>query len=108
MDAQVDVLSPGPCGNAPPRTRHRECPICHGRGQVVDAAQFVADAGPTLLIVLGGLALLTGKVILPRELKAAQQRADEYRQERDEFKALTLRSVNVAERAAHIAEREVP
>lgn len=59
---------------------------------------FLANSSPVALFAIFIVALLRRWLVLPRELDARDARIRELEDERDEFKDLAFRALNIGER----------
>jgi hypothetical protein len=71
-------------------------------------ARVLASASPAVMLALFIFALLKRWLLLPRELDAMEKRFAEVVSERDEYKAMLFRALNIGERAVTVAERTGP
>lgn len=69
-----------------------------------DFATFLADASPAVMLAIFILALLKRWLVLPRELDDRDKRVVELEGERDEYKNIAFRALNVGERVASAVE----
>ncbi len=67
-------------------------------------ANTIAEVSGPVMLVLALVALWRGWVVFPREIEVRDRRIADLRQERDEFKELTLAALKQAERVATTAE----
>lgn len=67
-------------------------------------ASSLAELSPPAMLAVFIFALLRRWVILPRELDEANSRIEELKGERNEFKTLAFRALNVGERVATVVE----
>jgi cell division protein FtsL len=70
----------------------------------LDYAGLLSSASPALMLAIFIVALSTRRLILPRELDNCEKRVRELEGERDEFKAMAFRALNVGERVVSVAE----
>jgi hypothetical protein len=70
----------------------------------LDFAGTLADASPALMLAIFIIALLRRWLVLPRELDDRDRRIAELERERDQFKTMTFRLLNVGERVVGAAE----
>lgn len=75
-----------------------------GSPSVLDAAGILADASPALMLAIFVIALLRRWLVLPRELDDRDRRIAELETERDEYKTMAFRALNVGERVVSVAE----
>lgn len=71
---------------------------------LIDLASVLANASPALMLAILIIALLRRWLVLPRELDDRDRRITELEKERDEYKLLLFRVVNVGERVTAAAE----
>ena len=67
-------------------------------------ASVLADASPALMLAIFILALSRGWLVLPRELENRDKRIVELGAERDEYKRMAFRALDVGERITTVAE----
>ncbi len=72
----------------------------------MEFASTLASASPALMLAIFIVAMATRRLILPRELDAANKRIEELERERDEYKQMAFRALDVGERAITTVERE--
>lgn len=65
----------------------------------MDIAGTLASASPALMLAIFIIALSTKRLILPRELDVANARILELEKERDEYKHMAFRTLELGERA---------
>jgi len=70
----------------------------------LDIAGALAEASPAVIFIALILALLKGWLVLPRELADRDKRIVELEAERDEYKTMTFRALQVGERGVAVAE----
>lgn len=70
----------------------------------LDFAGTLAGASPALMLAIFIIALLRRWLVLPRELDDRDRRIAELERERDQFKTMTFRLLNVGERVVGAAE----
>lgn len=75
-----------------------------GANGFLDFAGTLADASPALMLAIFIIALLRRWLVLPRELDDRDRRIGELERERDQFKTMTFRLLNVGERVVGAAE----
>jgi cell division protein FtsL len=80
----------------------------NGGAAALDFAGTLAGASPALMLAIFIVALLRRWLVLPRELDQRDQRIAELEKERDEFKTMALRALNVGERVVSVAEDRGP
>lgn len=69
-------------------------------------AEVIGNASPAVMLAMFILALVRRWFVLPRELDQAYKRIAELEQERDEYKAMLFRALDVSERiTAAVEER---
>lgn len=70
----------------------------------LDLANLIASASPVTLIALFVVALLRRWLILPREIDEKDKRIDQLESERDEYKGMAFRALDIGERVTSAAE----
>lgn len=71
---------------------------------VIQLGELIANASPVALFGLFIASLLKGWLVLPRELQARDKRIIELARERDEFKAMAYKTLNISERFVSVTE----
>lgn len=71
----------------------------------VDFANLLASASPVTLIALFVIALLKRWLILPREIDEKDKRIDQLESERDEYKGMAFRALDIGERITSATEQ---
>lgn len=71
----------------------------------MELVNFLSNASPIALISLLAVALLRRWLVLPRELDEKSIRIRELEMERDEYKDMVFRALNVGERIADASEK---
>lgn len=71
----------------------------------LDVVTLLSSAGPTTIVLFGLLALAKGWVVFSRELAKRDERIKELESERDEFKGMAFRLLDVGERITSSAEQ---
>lgn len=72
--------------------------------EIVELGKLIGDLSAPAMLALLIVALVKRWLILPRELDEARTRVEELKGERNEFKGLLYRALNIGERAASFAE----
>lgn len=72
--------------------------------EALNFAGTLAGASPALMLAIFIVALLKRWLVLPRELDARDNRVTELERERDEYKQMAFRALQVGERVATVAE----
>lgn len=67
-------------------------------------AELVGNASPAVMLAMFVLALIRRWFVLPRELDHAYKRIIELERERDEYKTMLFRAIDVSERITAAAE----
>lgn len=67
-------------------------------------AGVLSTASPAFMLAIFIIALSTKRLILPRELDARDKRILQLEVERDEYKQMAFRALNVGERVVSVAE----
>ena len=67
-------------------------------------AGLLSSASPALMLAIFILALSTRRLILPREIDDRDKRILQLEVERDEYKQMAFRALNVGERVVSVAE----
>lgn len=67
-------------------------------------ASLLSSASPALMLAIFILALSTRRLILPREIDDRDKRILQLEVERDEYKQMAFRALNVGERVVSVAE----
>jgi cell division protein FtsL len=67
-------------------------------------ATVLSSASPALMLAIFILAMAAGKIILPREVASRDKRILQLEVERDEYKQMAFRALNVGERVVSVAE----
>lgn len=80
-----------------------QAPAPAGNG-LLDMAGTIADASPPVMLAIFILVLLRGWLVLPREVEYRDKRIAELERERDEYKDMAFRALNVGERVVSAAE----
>ena len=68
-------------------------------------AELLSSASPGLMLAIFIVALSAGKIILPREVESRDKRILQLEVERDEYKQMAFRALNVGERVVSVAEQ---
>ncbi len=68
----------------------------------------LADASPLVIILTFIGLLVSGKIVLDRELKAIKAEREKSDARADRFEQMTLRLLATTEKVAAIAEKELP
>jgi cell division protein FtsL len=68
-------------------------------------AEVLSSASPALMLAIFILALSTRRLILPREIDDRDKRILQLEVERDEYKQMAFRALNVGERVVSVAEQ---
>lgn len=71
----------------------------------VDLANLIASASPVSLIALFVVALLKRWLVLPREVDEKDKRIAQLEGERDEYKAMAFRALDIGERVTTATEQ---
>ena len=69
-----------------------------------DWAGVLSTASPAFMLAIFILALSTRRLVLPRELDERDKRILQLEAERDEYKQMAFRALNVGERVVSVAE----
>jgi cell division protein FtsL len=69
-------------------------------------AEILSSASPAFMLAIFIIALSTRRLILPRELDDRDKRIRELETERDEYKMMVFRALNVGERVVSVAEQK--
>ena len=72
--------------------------------EVVELGRLIGGLSGPAVTALVVMALVKGWLILPRELNTAEKRIEELKGERNEFRNLLYKALNIGERAASAAE----
>lgn len=72
--------------------------------QGVELAQLLTNSSPVFLFSLFIVALLKRWLVLPREVDDKAQRVRELEAERDEYKDMAFRALNIGERIVSASE----
>lgn len=67
-------------------------------------ASVLSTASPALMLAIFILAMAAGKIVLPREVENRDKRILQLELERDEYKQMAFRALNVGERVVSVAE----
>lgn len=67
-------------------------------------AGLLSSASPAFMLAIFILALSTRRLVLPRELDDREKRILQLEVERDEYKQMAFRALNVGERVVSVAE----
>jgi cell division protein FtsL len=67
-------------------------------------AEVLSSASPAFMLAIFIIALSTRRLILPRELDDRDKRILQLEVERDEYKQMAFRALNVGERVVSVAE----
>ena len=67
-------------------------------------AEVLSSASPAFMLAIFIFALSTRRLILPRELDDRDKRILQLEVERDEYKQMAFRALNVGERVVSVAE----
>jgi cell division protein FtsL len=68
-------------------------------------AELLSSASPAFMLAIFIVALSTRRLILPRELDDREKRILQLEVERDEYKQMAFRALNVGERVVSVAEQ---
>lgn len=68
-------------------------------------AEVLSSASPAFMLAIFIVALSTRRLILPRELDDRDKRILQLEVERDEYKQMAFRALNVGERVVSVAEQ---
>lgn len=79
-------------------------PVPADVSSAIDVATLLADASPAVMFALFIFALLRGWLVLPREVTLRDKRIAELEAERNEYRLMTFRALNVGERVAAVVE----
>jgi cell division protein FtsL len=67
-------------------------------------AELLSSASPALMLAIFIIALVMGKIVLPREVENRDKRIMQLEVERDEYKQMAFRALQVGERVVSVAE----
>jgi cell division protein FtsL len=67
-------------------------------------AGVLSTASPALMLAIFILAMAAGKIVLPREVASRDKRILQLEVERDEYKQMVFRALQVGERVVSVAE----
>lgn len=70
----------------------------------IDFATSAASLSPPVMLAIALLAFLRGWVVLPREIERRDAQIAQVEQERDEYKAMTFRLLDVGEHLTSLTE----
>jgi hypothetical protein len=80
-----------------------------GGGDFGGMAETIGNASPAVMLAMFILALVRRWFVLPRELDQAYKRIAELETERDEYKAMLFRALDISERiTSAVEERSKP
>ena len=80
-----------------------------GADNLTGVAETIGNASPAVMLAMFIIALIRRWFILPRELDQSYKRIAELEKERDEYKDMLFRALNVSERlTAAVEERTRP
>jgi cell division protein FtsL len=68
-------------------------------------AGVLSSASPAFMLATFIIALSMGKIVLPREVESRDKRILQLEVERDEYKQMAFRALNVGERVVSVAEQ---
>lgn len=74
---------------------------------VQQVISYVSGLGGTGILILFSYLWFTGKIVTRRELDSSEQRNEQLKAERDEWKDAALRSLNLAERSESKTDRVI-
>ena len=69
-----------------------------------DWASVLSTASPAFMLAVFIIAMVAGKIVLPREVESRDKRILQLEVERDEYKQMAFRALNVGERVVSVAE----
>jgi hypothetical protein len=68
-------------------------------------AGVLSSASPAFMLAVFIIAIVMGKIVLPREVESRERRILQLELERDEFKKMAFAALNVGERVVSVAEQ---
>jgi cell division protein FtsL len=68
-------------------------------------AEVLSSASPAFMLAIFIIAMSMGKIVLPREVESRDKRILQLEVERDEYKQMAFRALNVGERVVSVAEQ---
>jgi len=68
-------------------------------------AEVLSSASPAFMLAIFIIAMSMGKIVLPREVENRDKRILQLEVERDEYKQMAFRALNVGERVVSVAEQ---
>lgn len=68
-------------------------------------AEVLSSASPAFMLAVFIIAMVAGKIVLPREVDSRDKRILQLEVERDEYKQMAFRALNVGERVVSVAEQ---